>query len=178
MVGMINQFLSRTGLVNNILTIMNIETISFFGNAGYFRHMYVWSGIWQGVGFSSILYLGILSGVDYTLHEAAIVDNANILQRMWYIDLPSIVPTAITLLIMNTGYILSVGFEKVYLMQNLINLSVSEIISTYTYKMGFVTSMPDFGYTSAIGLFQSLVGLVLMLTVNAIANRVNDSGIF
>ena len=178
LVGIIIQFFARNGFVNYVTGLFGLEPYNFMANPDLFADIYVWSGVWQNVGFSSILYLGILSSVDYNLHEAAIVDGATIYKRMWYIDLPVIMPTAVTMLVMNTGYILSLGFEKVYLMQNPLNLQVSEIISTYTYKMSFETPLPDFGYSSAIGLFQSAIGFVLLLVVNKIANKVNNSGIF
>ncbi len=178
MVSVIMQFFARTGFVNNVRSLFDLQPYDFMANMALFDDLYVWSGIWQNVGFSSILYIGVLSSVDFTLHEAAIVDGANVLQRMRYVDLPSLMPTAITMLILNTGQILNVGFEKVFLLQNPLNLPVSEIISTYVYKQSFTQSLPDFGYTTAIGLFQSLVGFILLLSVNKIANKINNSGIF
>ncbi len=178
LVGIILQFFSRTGLVNNVLGLFGIQPFDFMGEIDLFNDLYVWSGIWQNVGFSSIIYVGVLTSVDYTLHEAAIVDGATIMKRMWYIDFPVLIPTAVTLFIMNTGNILNVGFEKVLLMQNPLNTPVSEIISTYVYKQSFETSLPDFSYSSAVGLFQSVVGIILLLTVNKIASKVSDNGIF
>ncbi len=178
MVGIINQFLSRTGFVNNIIVMMGGSHINFFADAAFFDDLYVWSGIWQHVGFSAIIFLGILTSVDAQLHEAATVDGANVLHRIWHIDIPVIIPTAITLLIMNTGRVLSIGFEKVFLMQNDINRQVSEIISTYVYSQSFETSLPDFSYTTAIGLFESVVGFILIVAVNRIAKKVSNGGIF
>lgn len=106
------------------------------GSENWFRHMYVWSGVWQGAGWGSIIYLAALTGVSPELHESAMIDGANKLQRIWHIDLPAIMPTMAILLILNCGSIMSIGFDKVYLMQNNLNLGVSEVISTYTYKVG------------------------------------------
>ncbi|MFI3207100.1 MAG: ABC transporter permease subunit [Clostridia bacterium] len=178
MVGILIQFFARNGFINFITGLFGMQAVNYMADPTLFGDIYVWSGVWQNVGFSSILYLGILSNVDYNLHEAAIVDGASIVKRMWYIDFPVILPTAITLLVMSTGQILNVGFEKVYLMQNPLNTSVSEIISTYTYKMSFESTLPDFGYSTAIGLFQSAIGFVLLMVVNKLANKFNDSGIF
>lgn len=178
MVGILMQFLSRNGFVNNVRSLFGIEPFLFMAEVSLFDDLYVWSGIWQNVGFSSIIYIGVITSVDYQLHEAAIVDGANVLRRMWHIDLPAIIPTAVTMFIMSVGNVLNVGFEKVFLMQNTMNTTVSEIISTYTYKMGFQSTIPDYSYTTAVGLFQSLVGFVLLLLVNRLARKVSDSSIW
>ena len=128
------------------------------------------------MGWGSIVYLAALSGVDPTLHEAAVVDGANKLQRMRYIDLPCIVPTIVTLLILNCGNVLNVGFEKVYLMQNSMNLTNSEIISTYVYKMGLLNS--QYSYSTAIGLFNSVINMILLITVDRISKRMGQDGLF
>lgn len=138
--------------------------------------LYVWSGVWQTVGFNAIIYIAALSGVDLQLHEAAIIDGATLLQRIWHVDLPSIAPTVIIMLILNMGSILNVGYEKVLAMQNQNNISASEVISTYSYKVSLVASFPDFSYATAIGLFQSVVGLILLLTVNKIADVLTGNG--
>ena len=136
----------------------------------------MWSGVWHTVGFNAIIYIAALSGVDLQLHEAAIIDGATLLQRIWHVDLPSIAPTAIIMLILNMGSILNVGYEKVLAMQNQNNISASEVISTYSYKVSLVASFPDFSYATAIGLFQSVVGLILLLTVNKIADVLTGNG--
>lgn len=178
-VGLLNQFFQvRGGLVNQIINIFGFESIDFFTNAATFPHMYVWSGIWQGVGFGSIIYIAALSGVDPSLHEAAVVDGATKMQRIFHIDLPSIMPTAITLLILQTGQILNVGFEKVLLMQNSINTVYSEVISTYVYKTSFQAAIPQYSYSTAINLFQSLIGIILILSVNKISEKLTDSSLF
>lgn len=137
MVSMVYIFLSpRTGIINTFIEFLGGEPKYFMGIPSHFRHIYVWSGIWQGTGWGSIIYIATLSGVDPELHEAAVIDGASKLRRIWHIDIPSIMPTAIILLILNMGSIMNIGFEKVLLMQNDLTLEVSEVISTYVYKMG------------------------------------------
>ena len=140
LVGMLNVFLSESGIINHLLNLLGLRSVPFLSDAGMFRHIYVWSHIWQRTGYNSVIYIAALAGVNPELHEAAIVDGANKLQRILHIDLPAIMPTAIILLIMSTGNMLSLGFEKVYLMQNDLNLGVSEIISTYVYKIGLLNA--------------------------------------
>ena len=139
LVGMMNIFFSTNyGVVNTVLQALGIEPFSFMSSEKSFRHMYVWSGIWQGMGYSSVIYFAALSGIDPTLYEAAELDGASKLQRIRYIDLPSIMPTVIIMLIMSAGNLMSIGFEKAYLMQNDRNSGVSEIIATYVYKVGLI----------------------------------------
>lgn len=172
MVSMILQFLApRTGIINNLLGLFGIQSTNFMGEAAYFRHIYVWSGVWQTAGYNAVIYLAALAGIDPSLHEAAIVDGASKLQRMWHIDLPGIAPTAVIMLILNTGQILNTGFEKIYLMQNSLNKNVSEVIDTYVYKIGLASAAVNFSYPTAIGLFKSVVGLILIVTVNSIAKK-------
>ncbi len=134
--------------------------------------MYVWSGVWQNMGWNSIIYLAALTGVDQELHEAARVDGANKIQRVLHIDLPAILPTIIILLIMRCGSIMGVGYEKVYLMQNSLNVDVSEVISTYVYKIGLEQQM--YSYASAIGLFNNVINFILLMAVNKISSKVSD----
>lgn len=150
--------------------------VNVLGSAPLFPSLYVWSGVWQGVGFGAIIYVAALAGVDMEQHEAAIIDGATLLQRIRYVDLPAILPTAVIMMILNLGGILNIGYEKVLAMQNQNNLSMSEVITTYSYKVSLVSTFPDYPYSTAIGLFQSLVGLVLILIANKIANRVADMG--
>ena len=178
-VGILLQILGpRNGIVNNLLELFGQERIYFLGQPGYFKHIYVWSGVWQNVGFGSIIYLAVLSSIDPQLHEAAIVDGATRFQRIWHIDIPGILPTAIILLILNTGRILNVGFEKVLLLQTPLNLSSSEVISTYVYKVGLASEIPSYSYSAAIGLFQSVVGLILLILVNQAAKRLGQSSLW
>jgi multiple sugar transport system permease protein/putative aldouronate transport system permease protein len=168
----------RTGLLNNLLSLVGIEGVNFMGDPGMFRHVYVWSSAWQNMGFSAIIYLAALSSVPQELHEAAIVDGATKIQRMWHIDLPSIMPIAVILLILDIGSILSVGFEKVLLMQTPLNMGTAEVIDTYVYKVGIASQVPQISYAAAIGLFRAVIGLVLLVIANQIARRLAKSSLW
>ncbi|MDR2535560.1 MAG: ABC transporter permease subunit [Treponema sp.] len=177
MSGMILLFLSpRIGMVNKLIGLAGIDPINFMGLRTTWRHVYVWSGIWQSMGWSSVVYFAALSGVSPEFHEAAIVDGASKLQRILYIDLPSIMPIAVMLLILSFGSMLSIGFEKAYALQNDLNLNVSEIISTYVYKVGIIHN--DMAYSTAIGLFNSAVNAVLLITVNTISRKLSDNALW
>ncbi|MDR0554282.1 MAG: ABC transporter permease subunit [Treponema sp.] len=179
MVGILLQFLdTRTGVINLFIKSLGGEPVSFMGTPKFFYHIYIWSGVWQGIGYSSIIYIASLSGVPPELHEAAIVDGASIFQRIIHIDLPSILPTAAILLIMACGGILSVGYEKVYLMQNNLNLGVSEVISTYVYKQGIQAALPQYSYATAVGLFVSVINLTLLLIVNKVTDKLSGHALF
>jgi putative aldouronate transport system permease protein len=168
----------NTGVANKFIGLFGFGPVDFLGDAGLFRHLYVWSGAWQTMGFSAIIYLAALTSVPPELHEAAIVDGASRLRRMWHIDLPSIVPVAVILLILNIGSILSVGFEKVLLLQNNLNLDTAEVIDTYVYKIGLASQVPQFSYATAIGLFRSGIGLVLLVLANTFARRFAKSSLW
>lgn len=177
MAGIILQFLSPdAGLFNQILKRFDITPINVMSKPDMFAHVYVWSGLWQTMGFSAIIYLATLSSVDPTLHEAAIVDGASKLQRIRYIDLPELMPVAIVLLVLSMGGILSTGFEKILLLQNPLNIRTSEVIDTYVYRVGLASTVPNYSYASAIGLFKSVVGLILVLVVDRFAKRMGQSG--
>lgn len=170
MCGMLTLFLSPTsGFINKIIEFFGGEAVNFMANQDYWRHIYVWSGIWQTMGWNSVIYFAALANVSPDLHEAAIMDGASKLQIIRHIDLPSIMPTAIVLLILSCGSILSVGFEKVFLLQNSLNKGVSEVISTYVYQVGMVNANPS--YSSAIGLFNSAINAVMLIIVNKIASK-------
>ena len=174
MCGMITLFLSpRVGVVNNLLRMMGMDPVNFMGKVSMWRHIYVWTGVWQGMGWSSIIYFAALSGVSPEYHEAAIVDGATKFQRILHIDLPFLIPVASMMLILNFGSVLSIGFEKAFALQNDLNLPVSEIISTYVYKTGIINR--DVSFSSAIGLFNSVVNAILLVTVNAIVKRTSES---
>lgn len=178
-VGMMIMMLDPTGgLVNQVITLVGGHPVNFLGNPSYFRHVYVWSGAWQTLGYSAIIYLAALAGVDPELHEAATVDGASRLARVFYIDLPAILPVTITLMVLNMGSILSSGFEKVLLMQNPLNLSVSQVIDTYVYQVGLRSSIPQFSYAAAIGVFKSIIGLTLLILANSLARRVAKQSLF
>ena len=178
LVGMImSLFSSRAGMYGALhFALTGTYPQDIFGMVSAFSHLYVWSGIWQNMGWSAIIYIAALSGVDMQLHEAAQIDGASRFKRMVHIDLPCILPTAAIMLIMRAGSVMSIGFEKVYLMQNSVNLSASEIISTYVYKVGLQDS--DFSYSTAIGLFNSVINLALLLAVNAITKRLSNTSLF
>ena len=177
LVSMLNVFLApSSGIVNLLITKLGGQAFYFMGNEGAFKHVYVWSGIWQSMGWSSIIYVAALASVSPELHEAAIVDGASKIQRIWYVDIPAIMPTAVTMLILNTGTIMSVGFEKAFLMQNNLNTGASEIISTYVYKVGILNG--QFSYSAAIGMFNSVVCCVMVLLVNWISRKTTETSLW
>jgi putative aldouronate transport system permease protein len=177
MSGMIILFLSPyVGIINSFMRSIGMDAVNFMAKKGYWRHIYVWSGVWQGTGWSSVIYFAALSGISPELHEAARCDGATKFQLIRYIDLPSILPTATILLIMSCGSILSVGFEKAYLLQNELNLTVSEIISTYVYKVGLINN--DISYSTAIGLFNTLINLTLLLIVNKVTKKISGNSLW
>lgn len=174
--GMILIFLASDGIINQILMILGIDPVNFLSNPANFRHIYVWSGVLKGIGWGSIMYISVLTSVGPELHEAATVDGATRFQRMLFIDIPSIIPTMVIMLIMRTGEIMDVGFEKVFLLQNNINLDYSEIISTYVYKVGIQGG--QFSYSAAISVFNNVINLLLLLAVNTIARRTSDNSLW
>ncbi|MCD7862914.1 MAG: ABC transporter permease subunit [Lachnospiraceae bacterium] len=180
MVGLIMQLLNnRTGLYGSLYTLITGGTApNILSEGTLFKHIYVWSGVWQNCGYNSIIYIAALAGVDQSLHEAAEIDGASRLQRMRYIDLPSIMPTVSIMLILAVGNIMNVGYEKVLLMQNDLNLNYSEVISTYVYKVGLASGITDFSLATAIGLFNSVVNFILLIIANTTSKKVSGSGIF
>ncbi|MBP1963407.1 sugar ABC transporter permease [Paenibacillus aceris] len=166
----------KTGAVNNLLGVFNIEPIFFMGSADWFKTVFVFSGIWQNMGWGTIIYLAALTSVNPEFHEAAVVDGATKLQRVFYIDIPAIMPTVIIMLIMNMGHMMSVGFEKVYLMQNQLNIDSSETIQTYVYKSGLVQA--QYSYASAIGLFNTIINFILLISVNKIAKSLKQTSLW
>ncbi|RTE10918.1 sugar ABC transporter permease [Paenibacillus whitsoniae] len=176
-VGMLSVYLSpQTGIINVWIKALGGHSVFFMADEGWFRSIYVWSGVWQNAGWGTIIYLAALAGIDPGLHEAAIVDGASKLRRIWHIDLPGISPTIVILLILNMGSVMSVGFEKVFLMQNALNLSTSEIITTYVYKIGLVSS--QYSFSAAMGLFNSVINFVLLIVVNRIAKKLGQSSLW
>lgn len=178
MVGILMQiFNSRVGLYGiTYEAITGKYPSDIFAAAGNFRHLYVWSGVWQHFGWNAIIYIAALSGVDMNLHEAARIDGASRLQRVRYVDFPHIKPTIILLVIMNIGHIMSVGFEKVFLMQNDLNKSTSELISTYVYQIGLVQS--NYSYASAIGLFNSVINLIMVTAMNKLSQHLSETALW
>ncbi len=176
--GIITLFLSpEVGIVNHALKALGApKPIAFMQHGSMFKWIYVLTGVWQNAGWNSIIYFAALSGVDPTLLEVAQIDGASRMQRIIYINLPAIMPTIMVLLILNCGSLLSVGYEKVYLLQNQANLSASEVISTYVYKVGL--EKLDYGFGTAVGLFNSVINCTLLVTVNAIASRAGQTGLY
>ena len=176
-VGMLLIMLSpSSGLIGNIYRLFGAQAPNLMGEASSFASIYVWSEVWQRTGWDSIIYLAALSAIDPTLYEAATVDGANRWQRIWHIDLAMIMPTACILLILRAGSIMNVGFEKIYLMQNNLNLSASEVISTYVYKIGILSA--QYSYSSAINLFNTLINLVLLITVNHFSRKFSETSLW
>ena len=176
MVGIINMILSPVGGVYGnfykLFTGANLAPdIRYISST--FRHLYVWSGVWQTLGWNSIIYMAALSSVSQELHEAAQIDGASRLKRMWHVDIPAIMPTIAIMLIMRATSIIGVGFEKVYLMQSPLNTSVSEVISTYIFKKA-IGSIRQYSYGAAVGLFNTAINLGLLFSINAIVKKATD----
>jgi len=170
-------FLSKdNGVLNNIRALLGLERIEFILQASAFPHIYVWSGVWQFTGWGTIIYLAALSNVSLDAIEAARIDGANRLRIIWHINLPSIMPTIVVLLILSSGQVLSIGFEKVFLLQKSLNLSTSQIIATYVYDIGLIGG--QFSYSSAIGLFNTIVNVAILVLVNFVAKRLSDISIW
>ena len=163
----------RLGVVNLGLQALGQQPINFLGIPDMFQSIYVWSGVWQFSGYAAVIYLAALAGIDPQLHEAARIDGASRLQKILNVDLPGIMPVILVILILNVGSLLAVGFEKVFLLQNPLNLSASEVISTYVYKIGLLNA--NYSFATAVGLFNSVVSMILLVLVNALAKRVSES---
>lgn len=177
LVGMMMRIMDlRSGVLNQVITALGMRPVNFFGDKDIFPHLYVWSGIWQTAGYSSIIYIAALSGVSPELKEAAVVDGASRFQRIRHVDLPSIAPTVIMMLIFNVGQLINIGFEKAYLMGNTSNKVTSEIISTYLYDVGI--RVGNYSYATAVGLFNSIISLALFLLVNTLSKKFTDSSVF
>lgn len=177
MVGLLLIWLSPSaGLVGSIYKLFGAEAPNLMGNKSAFASIYVWSDVWQHMGWNSIIYIAALASVDPTLYEAATVDGANRFQKIRYIDFPMILPTAVILLIMSAGSVMNLGFEKVYMMQNNLNLSVSEVISTYVYKIGITNT--QYSYSTAINLFNTMINVLLLVTVNFVSGRLSENSLW
>ncbi|MGG7507083.1 ABC transporter permease [Plantibacter sp. YIM 135249] len=166
----------RIGLLNKGLNMFGIASVDFLGDAEFFRNIYVVTDIWQTTGYSAVIYMAALAGVDQSLYEAARVDGASRIQKIIHVDIPALLPTATIIMILGVGNIMAIGFEKAFLLQNPLNLSQSEIIATYVYKTGLLNA--DFSLATAIGLFNSVINLFLLLIVNAVAKRVTGNGLW
>ena len=173
-------FHNRNGIYGNLLHMITGKyPKDLFASPEAFRHFYVWSGVWQNFGWSSIIYTAALSNVDPTYHEAAQLDGATRFQRILHVDLPTIVPTIVTMLILKMGSVLTLGFEKIFLMQNDLNLEASQVISTYVYEMGISgTGAGNFSYATAIGMFNNVIEFVLVVIVNKISKKVSETSLW
>jgi putative aldouronate transport system permease protein len=177
MVSMIILFLTpRLGFVDLIVKGLGFESVNFLGIPEYFKSIYVFSDVWQHIGYGAVMYLAALAGINPDLYEAARVDGASRFQKLLHIDIPGLLPVATIMLILNVGQIMNIGFEKIFLMQNALNLSTSEVISTYVYKIGLIEA--NFSFSAAIGLFNSIINLILLLIVNFIARRISDTSLW
>lgn len=180
MVGLIFQLLNnRNGIYGSLYTLITDKSApNLLADGKLFKHIYVWSGVWQTTGYNAIIYIAALAGVDQSLHEAAQIDGASRFQRVRYIDFPAILPTASIMLILAVGGIMNIGFEKVLLMQNNLNLNYSEIISTYVYKIGLASGINDFSLSTAISMFNSVINFILLMIANWGSKKLSGNGIF
>lgn len=177
LVGIINTlFAYSTGVINAILNMIGLESVYFLTQPGIFRHLYVWSGVWQGMGWNAIIYLAALAGVDPSLYEAADIDGATRMQKIININIPTIAPTIIIMLILQVGSIANVGYEKIFLLQNELNAEASEVISTYVYRRGLIDQ--NYGFSTAVGLFNNVVNIILLMIANAISRKFSETSLF
>jgi putative aldouronate transport system permease protein len=177
MVSIIMQFLNpRNGIGTTILHYIGINAMDLLGESSMFKSIYVWTGVWQTTGYTAIIFIAALSSISPDLHEAALIDGASKIKKIIYIDFPTILPTIVILLVIYMGFVMSVGFEKVYLMQNSLNLDSSEVLSTYVYRMGIISM--DYSFSTAVGLFNSVVNCILLVLSNFIARKYTDSSLW
>jgi putative aldouronate transport system permease protein len=176
-VGILQAMLSPTaGPINMLIEMLGGAPIRFMESAGWFKPIYIGSNIWQSMGWQSIIYIAALSGVNPQLYEAAKMDGASRLRRIWHVSLPGIVPVIVILLILDVGHFMNVGFEKILLMQNNLNLESSDVISTFVYTTGILKG--EYSYTAAIGLFNSVINLMLLLLVNRFARKTSETSLW
>lgn len=177
--GLVTLFLNpRLGMINKVIEAFGGQPENWLGIAPAFKHIYVWSDVWQHLGFNSIIFISALAGVSPELHEAAIVDGASLMKRIIHVDVPCIMPTFVIMLILRVGSLMNIGYEKVLMLQNDLNRSASEIISTYTYKIALQSQVPQYSYAAAIGLFTSIVNLVLLFSMNRVSRAVSGNSLW
>ncbi|WP_099355603.1 ABC transporter permease [Fredinandcohnia onubensis] len=174
--GMIYVFFSNNGLINSLIMLFGGESISFMAKPEWFKPLYIGSGVWQETGWAAVVYLAALAGTSPELHEAAVMDGANKWQRILHVDIPAIMPIAVILLILQVGNIMNIGFEKAYLLQTPLNQPAAEIIPTYVYKMGL--QQAQYSFAAAVGLFNSVINLVLLVAVNKFAKKISGQGLW
>lgn len=164
------------GLFNKIINAFGGESVDFFAKVGAFRSLYVFSGVWQNMGFNSVIYIAALSSIDPQLYEAASIDGANRIRKIIHISIPQILPTIVILFIMRIGSLMNVGFEKVLLMQNNVNMEVSDVISTFIYRNGIQKG--QMSYSAAVGIFNSVINLILLVGANRITRRLGEMSLW
>ena len=174
--GMVSLFVGREGIIGQLYTLITGESVNLLTKPKLFADIFIWSGVWQGTGWGTIIYLSALAGVPGELVEAAKIDGANRLQVIRHINVPCILPTIVIMFIMSTGSVLSVGFEKIFLLQNELNLDVSRVIATYVYEIGLAGG--QFSYSTAIGLFNNIVNIIVILIANKISKKASGIGIW
>lgn len=176
--GMLTDFLAQDGLISVLLSKFGFEPTYYLSYPQYFRTIYIASGIWQGIGWNSIIYLSALSGIDQQLYEAARIDGASKLRQVWHVTLPGIIPTIMTLLILQMGKVMSVGYEKIILLYNGNTYETADVLSSYIYRLGLSGTSMRYSYTTAIGLFSSLINIILLVTANKISKAVSESSLW
>ncbi|MBB4823388.1 putative aldouronate transport system permease protein [Sporosarcina luteola] len=175
-VGMLLLFVKPDGMINQVVRLFGGTPIDFISEPSWFKSLYVFSDVWQTMGWSSIIYIAALAAVDPAQHEAAMIDGASRFQRIIHINIPAIMPTIVILFILNAGSVMAVGFEKVYLMQNDLNMSASDVISTFVYRSGILEA--QYSFSAAVGLFNSIINFIMLLMVNQFAKKVNETSLW
>lgn len=173
---MVRDFTTRTGLINTLISSLGGKPIIFLQEADWYRTVFVGSGIWREFGWSSIIYMAALSAIDVQMYEAAHIDGASRLKQMWYITLPSLLPTIVIMLIIRFGRIMNVGVEKTLLLYNPSTYKTADVISSYVYRKGIIDG--NYSFSSAVGLFNSVINFALLLSVNKISKKLSGSGLF
>lgn len=171
-------FDAKTGLFNALVGLFGVPARNYMGMPGAFKHIYIWTSVWQDIGYASIIYIAALAGISPELHEAATIDGATLLKRVWHVDLPALLPTICILLIMRCGSLLNVGYEKVFLLQNPMNQTASEVVNTYVYKQGLTSGLPQYSSATAIGLFVSVINMIILLIVNRISDLISGNSLW
>ena len=179
MCGMVIQFLDpHYGVINALIEAFGGKATNWMAEPDAFKHILNWSNVWQNIGYSSIIYIATLSSVSPELHEAATIDGANIWQRIWHVDLPGILPTVSVLLVMSCGQILTSDHERILLLQNYLNESGSEVITTYVYKLSFQSTFPQYSLSTAVNLFTTVINMAMLFVANKLANKISGNGMW
>ena len=171
-------FDAKTGLFNALMGLFGVPARNYMGIPSAFKHIYIWTSVWQDIGYASIIYIAALAGISPELHEAATIDGATLLKRIWHVDLPALLPTICVLLIMRCGSLLNVGYEKVFLLQNPMNQTASEVVNTYVYKQGLTSGLPQYSSATAIGLFVSVINMIILILVNRLSGVISGNSLW